>query len=234
MSVQHDHGTGSPGGAILLLVVAGGAAAGATQTSQTGPVLAFVGALLVVVITAVTTNRRQSQQLSAEADRHRETLNAEAERLDSQLAHDRKLANIQHLRELLDVMAAAYEAVASTGTSLLSVLSTWAEDEEGGVGRRREAYDAANTSRLAMATELHRLEMRFEGDDPVFIEFNAATDAFNERHEVLKRAWIDSVQLDQNGEGWRQAVDNGADAAQAFRRFAAAARVEIGVREAEV
>jgi hypothetical protein len=50
-----------------VVVVGGGAIAVATSTSETGPILAFVGALLVAVIAASTADRRQEHALEAEA-----------------------------------------------------------------------------------------------------------------------------------------------------------------------
>jgi len=86
------------------------------------------GTLLVVVITAVTANRRQASQLAAERERHRETLENQSRRLNAQLAHDRKMADIQHLRELLDVMASAYESAEATGSDMLTALTIFNEE----------------------------------------------------------------------------------------------------------
>lgn len=84
------------GGAVIVLV--GAAAVGASQTDHTGPLLAFVGALLVSLIAAVTAGRRQKRSLDAERTR-----------LTDQLAHDRKLHDLEHLRVLLDEAMEAYE-----------------------------------------------------------------------------------------------------------------------------
>jgi membrane protein implicated in regulation of membrane protease activity len=48
------------GGATV--VVGGAAVAAATSTDQTGPILAFAGALIVSLIAAYTTDRRQRAQ----------------------------------------------------------------------------------------------------------------------------------------------------------------------------
>jgi ABC-type nickel/cobalt efflux system permease component RcnA len=97
------------GGVIVLIIIAGGAAAGATQSDETGPILAFVGALLVVVITALTTSRRLDRQLSAQSMSSRELLQAEGQRLQQRLDHERKLADVEHRRHLFDEAVAAFE-----------------------------------------------------------------------------------------------------------------------------
>jgi hypothetical protein len=235
MTTPQHHGIpgGDAGGAIILVVIAGGATAGATQTSETGPILAFVGALLVVVITAVTANRRQVSQLAAERERHREMLESQSQRLDVQLAHDRKIADIQHLRELLDVMASAYESAETTGRETLTALTIFGEEGDGGV-RRQEAYFASRGAIRALATELHRLEMRFSSTDLVFVQFAATLKHLEARQEIMQKAWIDSEQIQSGGERWKDNVGHAADASLAFTRFAAAARKEIGVREAQI
>lgn len=79
------------GGAVVLI---GGGAVGAVAvsgSSQTGPILAFVGVILVALLTAYFANRRQADQLNAEAERQRR-----------QLAHDRQLHDLSELRGVLD------------------------------------------------------------------------------------------------------------------------------------
>ena len=74
-----DAGRQFVGLAAATTVVGVGAVIGAAQTDDTGPILAFVGAILVALITAYTTDRRQRQQL----------------------AHDRSLHDLDGLRALL-------------------------------------------------------------------------------------------------------------------------------------
>ena len=66
----------------------------ALQTDQTGPVLAFSGALIVAIITWVSSDRRQERALVAERERQ-----------FAKLAHDRELADLTDLRALLDEAA---------------------------------------------------------------------------------------------------------------------------------
>jgi hypothetical protein len=235
MTHQPDGGSSgvNAGGVVLLIAVTGGAAAGATQTSDAGPILAFVGAVLAVAVTAVTTNRRQAHQLAADAARNREVLEAEGDRLAMQLSHERKLADLQHLRELLDSTAAAYEEAARNCATFSSILTVNDEDVVG-APRRRDAFRTAEVSNLTIANELHRLEMRFDPKHHVFIEFAAVRNYLGNRYDLLSDVWIASERLGNGSEKWKESVALSAQASEAFTRFAAAARQEIGIREAAV
>ena len=87
---------------------------GATKTNYTAPILAFAGVLLVALMTAFTATRareaeseRQRQRLDVDSERQRDALAAERERLRLQLAHERGMADLEHLRALLDDAAVA-------------------------------------------------------------------------------------------------------------------------------
>jgi hypothetical protein len=222
----------SPFEAGGVLLVAGGVVVGAAQTKYIGPILAFVGALLVVFITAVTTNRRQARQLASEGDRHRESLKAEGDRLQERLQQDRRLSDIQHLREFLDAMAAAYEQASSSCERLSTALAINDEDEDG-TPRRGETVQEARASDLRIGTELHRLEMRFAPTDPVFAEYASARKRVGGRFRRLIDIWLEGKRLESGGEEWNADVRSGTEAGKAFERFAAAARREIGVQEAK-
>src|SRR4051794_27985524 len=94
--------TAVAGGTVVVSVLA---IVGAAQTDYVAPILTFTGAILVALITAHTANRRQQRALEAEAARHRETLEAERQRLTDQLDaealrhrerldHERRLAGL--------------------------------------------------------------------------------------------------------------------------------------------
>jgi ABC-type nickel/cobalt efflux system permease component RcnA len=55
------------GGTVVVVTVA---VLGASATDNTGPILAFVGAVLVALIAAFTAGRRQKRALDAESERH--------------------------------------------------------------------------------------------------------------------------------------------------------------------
>jgi hypothetical protein len=87
----------------------------ATQTDETGPVLAFSGAIVVAVITWVSSDRRQDRALVAERERQ-----------SAQLTHDRELADLADLRELLDEAARAFQRATEAGPS-----RSWLAETEG-------------------------------------------------------------------------------------------------------
>jgi hypothetical protein len=202
------------------LVVAGGAGV-AAKPDDTGPILAFVGALIVAVLASWTARRNTQDQLTAEAARHRLSL-----------ASDRQLVDIQHLRELLDSAAGAYEEAHSACLSWSSILTVIDEQGEG-ITERRDAYSVARASGLKLATELHRIEMRFSPGHPVYDEFAAAREHLERRFDLLSEVWIADERLASRGPKWSEDVRIGMEAEMAFTRFASAVRSEIGTREAE-
>jgi hypothetical protein len=160
-------------------VVGGGTVVAAAPSDDTGPILAFVGALLVAVLTAYTANRRQSAALAAER-----------ERLDAQLQHDRELADTADLRTVLeealeagDEMFEALLGVAAAQTAMQDQDTTGPGqtkekrgDAEQGDGdlvdhELREAFEkaqsdlAAGMGRWSRAT--NQLQIRLVDDDPI-------------------------------------------------------------------
>jgi hypothetical protein len=230
---------------LLLLVIAGGTVAGATQTNDTGPILTFVGALIVVVITAVTTNRRQARQLSAEGERHRDSLRAEgerqatslqaeSERLDRRQHHERLLINLDHLRQMLDMAAAAYETTHQTMILLEVSLRQRNREVESAIENQdtetkiRERAIAAVDAAKSVSTQLRRLEIRVPKTHPIFVGYSDVENAV--------AAWVDHA-LDRKATGMT-ADDSQAGSALAgqaviaFSSFAEAARAEVGSTEA--
>lgn len=168
-SSMHDHSGTS--GIVALIVVAGGGAAAATATDHTSAILAFIGALLVALIAAATAGRRQMRELDG-ADR----------RLREQLAHDRAVAELAHLRDLLDEAAALYEA------SLEPIFS---------LGFHAEAFDPEDKEHFADALEtavraqvkvsgmLRRLQLRFDGEHDVVRSYDTIREAL---YQAIKTA----------------------------------------------
>jgi hypothetical protein len=83
------------GGTVVVVTVA---VLGASTTDDTGPILAFVGAVLVALIAAFTAGRRQARALKAESGR-----------LAQQLEHDRELADLADTRALFDEAVVALQ-----------------------------------------------------------------------------------------------------------------------------
>jgi hypothetical protein len=96
------------GGTVLIGVIA---AVGASRSTDTGPILAFVGAILVALLTAYTAHKRQKVGLAAEAARLDQQLEAESERHRERLAHELRIADMTELRTILDeVLRLSYAA----------------------------------------------------------------------------------------------------------------------------
>jgi hypothetical protein len=152
--------------AAATTVVATGAIAGATATDDTGPILAFVGALVVALITAYTTERRQREQL----------------------AHDRRLQDLADFRDLLKRTSVLMHSHSAPLVQLLAAT----KNERGEVAGEAlaEAQRAVSTlveSQPVLADHLGELLLYFEAEDPIFVAFtryvgalSRAVDAFLE------------------------------------------------------
>lgn len=223
MASQHDHSPGNLGGAVVLLIIAGGAAAGATQTDQTGPILAFIGALLVVVITAVTANRRQAHQLAAEAERHRESLQSESDRLKQRLDHEQQLTDVEHLRELFDAAMAAFETAHVAATNL-----TLALQAQGNAESRRTAWTTFTDGLTNVAVELHRLELRLPPEHSVVTSYDLVRLRLFERADQLVPIETSQVITGAEVQEATRLITSNLDA---LKDFARAAREKIGVSD---
>src|SRR5829696_8902888 len=88
--------------AVGTCVVGAGTAVGAGQTSNAGPILAFVGAITVALITWYATDKRQSKALEAERERLQDRLLDERRRHDDTLRHEERHQFIEEFRRVLD------------------------------------------------------------------------------------------------------------------------------------
>jgi hypothetical protein len=107
---------------------------GASATDDTGPILAFVGAVLVALIAAFTAGRRQKRALEAESGR-----------LAQQLEHERELVDLAAVRSLLDEAASALQSVDLPHPEFMEDADA---DRERALGKRDELR--AIRSRLAV------------------------------------------------------------------------------------
>jgi hypothetical protein len=215
-----------PGVAAVLGIAAGGAAVAVVNANETA-ILTFAGVLIVAIITAVTADRRQDKQLNAEHERHGDLLQAERDRLDARLIHERKLADVEHLRQLLDDAAPAYESARVALLEFAVSLATSVERP----GRSQlidRNYTEAVGRRTAAEVELHRLEMRLHSDHPVCSEYKRTCNLLRTRSfrlgDVVRGRDPALLQGDNNFTDLRL----GREAADAFSRFTSAARDEIG------
>jgi hypothetical protein len=135
-----------------MAVVGGGAIVAATSTSETGPILAFVGALLVAVIAAYTADRRQERALEAERRRQQ-----------AGLRHEREQADVTDLRSVLEeALSVANDALNSVGVAF---------------GAQVEARGLSGRSIGKMSAQLDRLHVRLGQGDPMveaYVEMGVA------------------------------------------------------------
>jgi hypothetical protein len=193
----------------------------------------------------VTTNRRQARQLSAEGERHRDSLKAEgerqatslqaeSERLERRQHHERLLMDLDHLRQMLDTAAAAYEATHQTMILLEVSLRQRNREVEPAIEtqdtetKTRERAIAAVNAAKSVSTQLRRLEIRVPKAHPIFVRYSDV--------EKSVGAWVDHA-LDRKDAGMTadDSKAGNALAAQsviAFSSFAEAARAEVGSTEA--
>jgi hypothetical protein len=147
-------------------VVGAATVAVASSSDQTGPILAFAGALTVALITAVTAQRRLRSQLAAEEGR-----------LASQLRHDRTLRDLDELRSLLDE-AAVGAASAMSAFLDLSVKAQLVSDPADLDAGKRDLESAQEP----MFVMYQRMLIRIRSDD--------ATDAYFATVKLLYPARI--------------------------------------------
>ena len=195
-------------GALIVVVIGGGSVLGAAQTSNTGPILAFIGALLVALITWFAADRRQRYSLAAEKAR-----------LDLQLSHERRLNDVEHLRDLLDEAIAAYEAVLDKTTELL--VRSQREDVDADTWWR--LFNAVGDAQYAVVLMNRRLLLRFPPGASLVQSFDTIRSAFLEAFN--EQLWVDVPY-----EPEKQATINAcvARGRSAFIEFSEAARELIG------
>jgi hypothetical protein len=216
--------------------------AGATQTSAVGPVLAFGGAIIVAVIAAATSIHNVRKQLDGERRRQEAAQSSARLELQERLDHDRRLVDIQHLREFLDEAAAALEE-ARADVLVLSTIVEVRRPTGGGMSNEEEAdaieqwqserlkaYARQLQSEVRAGVQLRRVEMRFPSHDPVAREYAKALAAVQVRADLLEKYRDSHERLE--GEDYNEDINCGVAVKAAIDGFAKAARQEIGVLEA--
>jgi hypothetical protein len=197
----------------LVVVVTGGALAAVLVGDQTGPILAFTGVLVI----AVAAQYRQNVSLKAER-----------ERLNARLDHERQLQDVEHLRQFLDEVAAAFEAAHDTLVELSAELVE--------VGRRLDTYRQAVNTAVGVNVMLRRMAVRFPREHPVYVGYLTVRDTINERMDhldpIVRRLGQDEAARATDQEAGRAAELAIANRDQ-FGDFADAARAEVGPRPSE-
>lgn len=219
LAQDHQSGVGTTAVEVGAVVLIGGVSvAGATQSSETGPILAFAGAVLVALIAAFAAQRRLRQQLTAEHARHAAQLEAERQRQAAQLAHDRELADLADLRALLDEAAVALDranyARADLGSAYRSHGKTIRE-------KAPEIVQAINQCGQTLDAIAARLGVRLGADDPVTAAFDKANTALLTMSHAV--AWLedDTAQVTrEKNQRIKHASDTLLEAASEFQRAA--------------
>jgi hypothetical protein len=195
---------GVAGGAVLVLIV-GGAGAATTAGSATPMIAATIAgivALAVARITAVTTNRRQAEQLAAEDGR-----------LRRQLAHDRDLRELAHLREFFDECAAALEQWLELQNQYGHTLQH-DPDNSLAVAKLRLACVSSYSAAVVLA---RRMALRLPPTHPLYAAFLGAISTYEEWQSAMNNAttegptWDESKDQerahDQIRDGWQPFAD---------------------------
>ena len=224
-TVQIRDGGGDPtpaglaaGGAVVVVVATGGAAAAAESSNWIAPIIALVGAVFVAVLTAITTNRRQAKQLAAEE-----------ERLRRELAHQRDLGELAHLREFFDDLAAAFEqrveAVTEWATFVRSARTKPSEEEEAPEGFT-DASGSVLDATARMAIAMRRLGLRLPVDHEVTSAYFSASEALSAQVNDL------NAMYERTAYDWFKQQEHSQSAMAAWRRWVDAARSELDRRAA--
>jgi hypothetical protein len=197
------------GGTVVIVTVA---VLGASATDDTGPILAFVGAVLVALIAAFTAGRRQKRALEAEAGR-----------LAQQLDHDRELADLADSRAVMDSAAIALHHASYAAAKVRQDFMThgaWIAE------RASETVSAIHERGEALDQLRQRIAVRFGTDHALVQHFDAANGALL---EVARQVRWPNDMIDIS-EAWPVIESKGKDFENARRQFLAAAVSTVGTR----
>jgi hypothetical protein len=172
----------------------------------------LLGAGGLAYVTVYTTNRR----LVEEREKQERELIAEQERLEATLAHDRELADIADLRELLDQAATAIDRAASA-QKRAKIGFELPESSHKNALRAIHALDETLEEARGPLTRLSpRLRVRLGSDDPVTMAFVEVGKAIDEMRSVVFARRIGSFDEAQAFEKARAAWLHLWEAVQAF------------------
>jgi hypothetical protein len=160
------------GGSTVVLAAA--VIVGANQTGNTGPILAFSGAVLVALVTWYAADRRQ-----------RAALREERNRLTDQHDHERRLADRADLRVALAAVLEADEAIHRHSTSVLRAevakpsegALRVRERSIGGLWNAAERFNAAASGVRIRLGESHGVSQAIDDLDEAQDEMMKASEA---------------------------------------------------------
>jgi hypothetical protein len=151
--------------------------AGVTVDVTLGEILLAVGAVIAALlaswIAAWTADRRLTQ-----------TLTAESERLEDQLAHDRKMRDLEEIRAVLDDAAIAISNAIDDTIKARTRLQLTPETPEDWAEAQAQLR-AARTSVFALGGIHQRLALRLGRDYPVCLMFLSVQEALAEKVGAL-------------------------------------------------
>ena len=152
--------------------IAAAAVFGAAHSGETGPILAFVGALLVAVITAREARGRQAKQLSH--DRELRAL---------EMDHERHLRDAEHIRAFLDEAAEAFETYVDSLDNFhaFGPEAVSRDDAEKWLELQLTLFAASREA----AVVSRRMDLRIALDHPVRRAFWAAIEGLHRARDAL-------------------------------------------------
>lgn len=187
--------------------------------------LTLAGAIVVALITAVTTDKRLSRQINAERERQERDLAAGAERQRADLAHDRELAYLADLRNVLDEAALALND-AQDARGRVRLAEGWRDPD-----RAQARQETAERGRRLVGT-LARVQVRLGTEDPIATGFDEACGAWwDVWHNSLPTPDENSSELIERHKRLHVASETLVASTTAFR---AAAVERVGQRVAKV
>lgn len=190
------------------LIIAAATVAVATQTSHTGPILAFVGALLVAFITAREARKRQRRQL--DHDREMRAL---------ELSQSRQVRDTEHLRGFLDEAIAAFEVFIDAVLRMVAHGNNHGRDETF-MDLQDEALSHGQGARIMG----RRMDIRFDPNHPVRAAYTSAVQLVHEAKDAVSGGppWTPEQLQAYNARR--------AEAMQTLAAFAVSAQTFIGAR----
>jgi hypothetical protein len=131
------------------------------------------------------------------------------------------MADVEHLRELLDAAVAAFET-AHAGLAELSIALGHGNNQE----RRKNTWITVNDGLTRVGVELHRLELRFPLEHRIVTSYGRVHSRLYDRLQPMFGFEAKQVLTSSQGQ---EVKDHAQKTLDALRDFATAAREEIGV-----
>jgi multidrug efflux pump subunit AcrB len=193
-----------------------------------------VAAFIIGCLTALFAHMRLGRQLKSSADQQQLALDAEAQRQEAALAHDRELADLEDLRKLLDEAAIAIaqaRALRSSAIAGMKLAGLGSETEvESWVEKTANPLQHAQSSLTALSA---RLRVRLGGLDEITTALSSAADALGEVVSLsLSFHFVESDNRPSLEDQTEQASKRFLEAAESFHNAAVTRAGTFPVRRA--